>query len=267
MQYDYLICPKCWDKLIEVKEDEDWQRKCSKCGTRFGFALHGKKIDDSTYHSIILEYREKLDDMRISSIRNKLKSVHLDADNLMRAISDGKQGDIIYEGDSFHTYLFAKVFSGYEPWIEFEIVPKFPYEIGEPDIFFCPECGEEADNRTEPFEDIKGWFIDGLFCRHCNKWTLGPIAKRDTTVYNLAFPYKKIKSMCAVLIRSRLVFAAAFGLTGCSSLNDGKRIVRISHAQSETHPEHLGLLKFKEYIECHRDSQKQESDSNNFYWV
>lgn len=195
MEYDYLICPKCWDKLIEVKEEEDWQRKCSKCGTRFGFALHGKKIDDSTYHSIILEYREKLDDMRISSIRNKLKNVHLDADNLLRAISDGKQGDIIYEGDSFHTYLFAKVFSGYEPWIEFEIVPKFPYEIGEPDIFFCPECGEEADNRTEPFDDIKGWFIDGLFCRHCNKWILGPIAKRDTTVYKLVFPYKKIKSM------------------------------------------------------------------------
>ncbi len=42
------------------------------------------------------------------------------------------------------------------------------------------------------------------------------------------------------------------GLTACSS--DGsttgqKRIVRISHAQSETHPEHLGLLAFKEYVE------------------
>ena len=97
----------------------------------FWFCTSWKKIDDSTYRSIILEYREKLDDMRISSIRNKLKNVHLDADNLMRAISDGKQGDIIYEGDLFHTYLFAKVFSGYEPWIEFEIVPKFPYEIGE----------------------------------------------------------------------------------------------------------------------------------------
>lgn len=37
-------------------------------------------------------------------------------------------------------------------------------------------------------------------------------------------------------------------LTGCS-IGSGKRIIRISHAQSETHPEHLGLLKFKEYIE------------------
>ncbi|MGN0250287.1 MAG: TRAP transporter substrate-binding protein [Oliverpabstia sp.] len=39
------------------------------------------------------------------------------------------------------------------------------------------------------------------------------------------------------------------GLTGCASIKSEKRIVRISHAQSETHPEHLGLLKFKEYIE------------------
>lgn len=38
-------------------------------------------------------------------------------------------------------------------------------------------------------------------------------------------------------------------LTGCGPANDGKRIIRISHAQSETHPEHLGLLAFKEYIE------------------
>ncbi|MDO4173817.1 MAG: TRAP transporter substrate-binding protein [Eubacteriales bacterium] len=38
-------------------------------------------------------------------------------------------------------------------------------------------------------------------------------------------------------------------LSGCSSVGDGKRIIRISHAQSETHPEHIGLLKFKEYIE------------------
>ena len=74
-------------------------------------------------------------------------------------------------------------------------------EIGEPDIFFCPECGEEADNRMEPFDDITGWFIDGLFCRHCNKWTLGPIAKRDTTLYKMIFPYIKIKNMTASSIK------------------------------------------------------------------
>ena len=43
--------------------------------------------------------------------------------------------------------------------------------------------------------------------------------------------------------------AAAVSLTGCGSLTGGKRIIRISHAQSETHPEHLGLLAFKEYVE------------------
>lgn len=46
--------------------------------------------------------------------------------------------------------------------------------------------------------------------------------------------------------------AIAVSLTGCSSLDSitgGKRIVRISHAQSEEHPEHKGLLKFKEVVE------------------
>lgn len=36
---------------------------------------------------------------------------------------------------------------------------------------------------------------------------------------------------------------------GCMNVGNGKRIVRIAHSQSETHPEHLGLLAFKEYIE------------------
>ena len=55
-------------------------------------------------------------------------------------------------------------------------------------------------------------------------------------------------------IRKKAVFLAAAGLTalalsGWSAGSSGKRIVRISHAQSETHPEHLGLLAFKEYVE------------------
>lgn len=57
---------------------------------------------------------------------------------------------------------------------------------------------------------------------------------------------KGLKTACAAVICSASVLA----MSGCSaSPTEGKRIVRISHAQSETHPEHLGLLKFKEYIE------------------
>ena len=59
---------------------------------------------------------------------------------------------------------------------------------------------------------------------------------------------KGVKRILAVV----LCITTLIGLTGCSSsssLTGGKRIIRISHAQSETHPEHLGLLKFKEYIE------------------
>ena len=58
---------------------------------------------------------------------------------------------------------------------------------------------------------------------------------------------KYLKQMLCVGICGVMLAAA----TGCSgSLTGGKRIIRISHAQSETHPEHLGLLKFKEYVEA-----------------
>ncbi|MGH4050077.1 MAG: TRAP transporter substrate-binding protein [Clostridium sp.] len=46
-----------------------------------------------------------------------------------------------------------------------------------------------------------------------------------------------------------LISTLAFGLIGCSSVTNGKRIVRISHSQSETHPDHLGLLAYEKYIE------------------
>lgn len=42
---------------------------------------------------------------------------------------------------------------------------------------------------------------------------------------------------------------AAAALTGCSALNTDKRIVRIAIGQSETHPEYLGLVEMKNYIE------------------
>ena len=52
-------------------------------------------------------------------------------------------------------------------------------------------------------------------------------------------------------IMKKAVFLAAAGMTalalsGCSAGSGGKRIVRNSLAQSETHPEHLGRKEKKE---------------------
>lgn len=62
---------------------------------------------------------------------------------------------------------------------------------------------------------------------------------------------KSIKRFLALALTACMVLplgACGSGKSG-SSLTGGKRIIRISHAQSETHPEHLGLLAFKKYIE------------------
>ena len=50
---------------------------------------------------------------------------------------------------------------------------------------------------------------------------------------------KKVIKRCTILM---LCIVMTAGLLGCNlSVNNGKRIVRIAIAQSETHPEYLGL--------------------------
>ena len=45
------------------------------------------------------------------------------------------------------------------------------------------------------------------------------------------------------------IFSIVFCLSGCTSGTNGKRIVRIAHSQSETHPDHIGLRAFEKYVE------------------
>ena len=64
-----------------------------------------------------------------------------------------------------------------------------------------------------------------------------------------------LKRIVAVVLSVSMLI----GCAGCgvSSNTEGKqegtsskkRIIRIAHSQAETHPEHIGLLKFKEYVE------------------
>ena len=53
------------------------------------------------------------------------------------------------------------------------------------------------------------------------------------------------KRVAALLLCVAVVLGT---LTGCGSA-DGKRIVRVAHVQAESHPEHIGLEAFKEYVE------------------
>lgn len=60
---------------------------------------------------------------------------------------------------------------------------------------------------------------------------------------------RTLKNIMRIGTALLLVICTAVALTGCGAVTSGKRIIRISHGQSETHPEHLGLLAFKEYVE------------------
>ncbi len=54
--------------------------------------------------------------------------------------------------------------------------------------------------------------------------------------------YRRL-ALCGILILSITL------LSGCGGAFSGKRIIRIAHGQSETHPDHIGLLAFEEYVE------------------
>ena len=64
-----------------------------------------------------------------------------------------------------------------------------------------------------------------------------------------------LKRIVAVVLSvSMLIGCAGCGASSnTESKQEGtsskKRIIRIAHSQAETHPEHIGLLKFKEYVE------------------
>ena len=69
---------------------------------------------------------------------------------------------------------------------------------------------------------------------------------------------KHIKKTVACLLCSTLTLS----LIGCSSVTNGKRIIRISHSQSQTHPDHLGLLAFEEYVESSQGDVQAAKQSN-----
>lgn len=64
---------------------------------------------------------------------------------------------------------------------------------------------------------------------------------------------KKIVRVCLLL---SMVFICTTVFSQCgNSTSDGKRVIRIAHAQNESHPEHEALLKLKDYIEENGDGK------------
>lgn len=57
---------------------------------------------------------------------------------------------------------------------------------------------------------------------------------------------KGMKKIIALVLSACMLCAL---LSGCASVGSDKRIIRIAHMQSETHPEHIAAEAFKEYVE------------------
>lgn len=87
------------------------------------------------------------------------------------------------------------------------------------------------DDGMEKMCETVGGHLHG---RHCTGGNTGTGKKRLSV--------KKGLLLVAVCL-------AALALGGCGRLGGGRRIVRVALGQSETHPQYLGLLAFKETVE------------------
>ena len=60
---------------------------------------------------------------------------------------------------------------------------------------------------------------------------------------------KKYFSLSKFIIAFFIIFLLSGILSGCQSGAAEKKIIRIAHVQSSSHPDHIALLEFKAYIE------------------
>lgn len=60
--------------------------------------------------------------------------------------------------------------------------------------------------------------------------------------------FMKVSSKFILVFLSAVMMISLL-FSGCGTIGNGKRIVRIAHSQPESHPEHTGCLAFKQYVE------------------
>ena len=170
--YAYVMCPKCKDQFLETdKYDFFDERRCSKCGNRYVLALLGEKSIDDTVYKITFDGSPFLDSNVIKYLIKRLEEYHFDVDDILQKIKNWKEGNVIYEGDTLHTYLLTDILD--IPELCYIVTPEFSYKRSmAPHIALCPDCGNETVEKKEKTDDMKGCFNKGRFCEHCNKWTV-----------------------------------------------------------------------------------------------
>ena len=112
-----------------------------------------------------------LDNKVIKYLEEKLEEYHFDVDDMMQKIKNWEEGNVVYEGDTLHTYLLMDILGIHE--LCYIVTPEFSYKRSmAPHIALCPDCGSETVEKEEKTDDMKGCFNKGRFCKHCNKWTV-----------------------------------------------------------------------------------------------
>lgn len=172
MHYDYMICPKCRNRIVEQNEQEINNKQiCPICGNQFVTAFWGEQKIDDTIYKIILKHQPIIWDTSIDSLKKGLEGhdLAIDADTLIQKLESGNEGEVLFEGDAIHAYFFMEALDCMIAF--YSVIPKFPFHRSiEPDMALCPLCGSKTVEKLEQIENDKDYLTHGWFCESCQMW-------------------------------------------------------------------------------------------------
>lgn len=208
--YNYYMCRKCKNKLIEKiqMEDSDTQyfeteEKCEKCGGKLKLVLTGEdRLDDTTYKlycgTPVIAEKDKcvrgimgVCNCSIEEARQKL-SIGYNYLSEKEVPSEA----LLSEGNIFQTYLNMEILD--QAGMTYHVKPEFPLKRRQ--YIDCPGCGSETVykmERTEKSEDAADYMKHGWFCETCGEWVSFCYFSKmdlDDTDYKLEFSLQKFRT-------------------------------------------------------------------------
>lgn len=197
MNYTYMICPKCRNKLIEEnKLESNAKQICPICGNQLVIALWGEQKIDDTIYKIILNDKPILWDTSIDGLKEGLTryDFDVDVDELVQKLEFGNGDEILFEGDAIHTYFFMEALDCMIAF--YHVIPEFPFQRSiEPDLALCPECGSKTVEKLEEIKDDSDCLRQGWFCECCKEWLTScniPKEELGDDIYKLIFSVSEL---------------------------------------------------------------------------
>ncbi len=210
MYYNYYMCRKCKNKLIEKIQMEgsdtqyfEAEEKCEKCGGKLNLVLTGEnRLDDTRYKlycgTPVIAEKDKcvrgIMDVCNCSIEEARQKLSIGYNYLSE--KEVSSETLMSEGNLFQTYLNMEILD--QAGMTYYVKPEFLFKRRQ--YIDCPGCGSETVykmERTQKAEDAADYMKHGWFCETCGEWVSFCYFSKmdlDDTDYKLEFSLQKFRT-------------------------------------------------------------------------